>query len=215
MNKSEQENNSEDHSNVFELKANMLAAYPEYNDGKTFKKAKWKARTMAAFLEDIPINKEDLVQDYLAKIWEKRGEFDPSQGTRGGFAGGIIEGMAKNDYRAIKRRHWREGLSTDEPIHGGKEDSRPLTHADCYSEDSDLLPANYRGARRIRTTTDLHWIRKVMPKEDWTIFLLRWKYGTSNADLARVLGWTENKLRWHIRDYEKCYSKLLGVKRTR
>lgn len=65
---------------------------------------------------------------------------------------------------------------------------------------------NFRGARRIRLETDLRLMRSLMSKADWTIFSLRWKFGASDAELARELGWTENKLRWHLKKYEKQYA---------
>ena len=76
------------------------------------------------------------------------------------------------------------------------------------------MPVNYLGARRIRTNADLSFIRELMGGGiDWRIFSLRWKYAISDEELARELGWTIGKLRWHLKGYEKRYARLLGVKR--
>ena len=199
----------------FELKAKMLSAYPEYDGGKVLKKAKWKAVKISDTLEGLPVDKEDLVQDYLLKIWQKRDDYNPKTGTRSAFAGGIIEGCAKNDYRDILNRNTREGTSMDAPIADTKADSAEKTHADVHPDESALLPTNLRGARRIRVETDIRLAMAWMTKVDWTIFSLRWKFGVSHADLAKELHWTENKLRWYLKKYEKRYAAFFGLKRSR
>ena len=208
------ERNAESLTARFNLSPEDLADIPEFDGGKVLVHAKWKAARFRGLLGVNREDAEDLIQNFLFKVWEKRGEYNPTLASRTTFAEQLIEGESLNANRRIAKRRFHEAESLDVKLEGGKPGSREITRADVTPEDSSLMPANYRGARRIRTNADLSFIRELMGGGiDWRIFSLRWKYAISDEELARELGWTIGKLRWHLKGYEKRYARLLGVKR--
>lgn len=86
------------------------------------------------------------------------------------------------------------------------------TFADITS-DEDAGGCNLRGAAKIRVETDLALIREMLSADDWAVFIRRYEAKLSNRDLAKELGWTEDKLRWFLKGYTKRVSRMLGVKR--
>ena len=200
------------HLSVEDLKDEVVFA-----NGDVLVDAKWKAARFRGLQNVNEETAEDLVQDWLLKIWKKRSEYDPEKGaSRRTYAKGIIEGDALNDNRRIEAQRVREKLTLDEKIPNGKPGSHEITYADTVREDAPGMPANYRGARQIRTSCDLDLIHEMMgDTADWKIFILRWRYRLTNEELAEELDWTISKLRHHLKGYERRWARLLGVRRSR
>lgn len=204
-------------ANRYHLEADVFRDDPVFANGKVLVDANWKAARFRGLQNVNEHDAEDLVQDWLCKVWEKRGEYDPSKdASRRTYAKGIIDGMSLNDNRRIKALRDREKLTLDEKVPNGKPGSHEIAFADTVREDAPGMPANYRGARQIRTSCDLDLIHEMMgDTDDWKIFILRWRYRLSNEDLAEELKWTISKLRHHLKGYERRWARLLGVRRSR
>lgn len=204
-------------ANRYQLKVEDLKDEAVFANGDVLVDAKWKAARFRGLQNINEHDAEDLVQDWLCKVWQKRGDYDPTKGaSRRTYAKGLIEGDSLNDNRRIEAQRDREKLTLDKKVEGGKPGSREMTNADRINEDSDLMPPNFRGARRIRTTCDLDLIHDMMGDgPDWRIFILRWLYPVTNEALAEELGWTISKLRNHLKGYERRWSRILRVHRTR
>lgn len=201
----------------FRIQPKDLADNPVFANGKVLVDANWKAARFRGLQNVNEHDAEDLVQDWLCKVWKKRGEYDPAKGaSRRSYAKGIIEGDALNANRRIENLRDREKLTLDTKVEGGKPGSRELTRVDRVGEDAPGMPANYRGARQIRTSCDLDLIHEMMgDTADWKIFILRWRYRLTNEELAEELDWTISKLRHHLKGYERRWARLLGVRRSR
>lgn len=116
---------------------------------------------------------------------------------------------------ALAGHQLRFGTSLDEPTKsdGGDDGSDRRTLADTMSDET--ATANLRGAARIRVETDLLLAREMLSRDDWAVFIRRYEAKLSNRELAEELGWTEDKLRWFLKGYEKRVGKLFGVKPSR
>ena len=204
-------------ANRYHLDVDALKDEPVFANGGVLVDAQWKAARFRGLQNVNEHDAEDLVQDFLFKVWLKRDEYEPAKGaSRRTYARGLIEGDSLNANRRIEAQRHREKLTLDEPLPNGKPGSREITHADTVCEDAPGMPANYRGARQIRTSCDLDLIHEMMgDTADWKIFILRWRYRLSNEDLAEELDWTISKLRHHLKGYERRWARLLGVRRSR
>ena len=202
-------------ANRYHLGVEDLKDEIDFANGDVLVDANWKAARFRGLQNINEHDAEDLVQDFLFKVWLKRDDYDPSKGSRRTFARGLIEGDALNANRRIEARRNREKLTLDMPLEGGKPNSHEIAHADIVPEDSDLASVTYRGARQIRTTCDLDLIHEMMGDgPDWRIFILRWQFRITNEELAEELGWTIGKLRNHLKGYERRWSRRLGVRRS-
>ena len=109
----------------------------------------------------------------------------------------------------------RFGASLDAPVvanEDGKNDSES-TFSDITGD--EVVPGGLRGSARIRMETDLALIREMLTDDDWAVFIRRFEGKVSNRELAEELGWTEDRIRWFLKGYQKRLSRLLGVRPPR
>ena len=100
----------------------------------------------------------------------------------------------------------RSGVSLDQKTGGGDGE----TLADSIAEDE--AAGFYRGAVKIRVDTELHLLKETLCHADWTIFRMRYFDNAKNLAIARALGWTREKLSWHLRGYELRLARLFSLR---
>ena len=155
---------------------------------------------------------EDIVRDKVVKAihlsWDPDGGASPAT-----FATTTAKFAALKAVDALVARQSRFGASLDEPskADGGEDDSDKRTLSDITPD--EVVSGGWRGTRRIHAEVDLRLIKEMLPRDDWAVFIRRYEAKLSNRDLAKELGWTEDKLRWFLKGYTKRVSRLLGVKR--
>lgn len=157
---------------------------------------------------------EDIVRDKVVKTvhlsWNLDGGASPAT-----FATTTAKFAALKAVDALAARQSRFGASLDEPskTDGGEDGSDKRTLSDITPD--EVVPGGWRGMRHIHAEVDLRLIKEMLSRDDWAVFIRRYEAKLSNRELAEELGWTEDKLRWFLKGYEKRLSRLLGVKLPR
>lgn len=157
---------------------------------------------------------EDIVRDKVVKAiclsWNPEGGASPAT-----FATTTAKFAALKAVDALAARQNRLATSLDEPskTDRGEDGSDKRTLADITPD--EIVPGGWRGTRRIHAEVDLRLIKEMLSRDDWAVFIRRYEAKLSNRELAEELGWTEDKLRWFLKGYERRVGKLLGVKPSR
>ena len=170
---------------------------------------------------DLQADGEETRKELEARVGEKvvktiRLTWNPVGGASPAtFASTTAKFAALKAVDALTAHQLRFGTSLDEPVKsdGGDDGSDSRTLADTTSD--EMATSNLRGAAKIRVETDLSLIRDMLSRDDFAVFIRRYESKLSNRELAEEMGWTEDKLRWFLKGYEKRLSRLLGFKPPR
>lgn len=101
---------------------------------------------------------------------------------------------------------WRVhfGLSADQPVEGGEEGGKPLTHAEAQGDES-------RSLGRLVANMDLRFLRRFMSPVERFVFDARYFGGVDDTTLYTQLNWTESKWRNFLRKYERKFARLADL----
>lgn len=153
---------------------------------------------------------EDSVSEKVVRAirlsWKPNGGASPAT-----FASTTAKFAALKAVDALAAHQSRFGTSLDAPVNsdGGDDGSDDRTLADTMNDET--APGSLHGAAKIRVETDLSLIRDILSREDFAVFIRRYGAKVSNRELAAELGWTEDRLRWFLRGYQKRLSRLFGI----
>ena len=131
--------------------------------------------------------------------------YDPAVGTKPTtYTYGTANLVAKR--AAAELIDWRVhfGLSTNQPVEGGDEGSKPLTHAEAQGDGA-------RSVGRLVADMDLRFLRRFMSPVERFVFDARYFGGVDDATLYTKLMWTESRWRWFLRNYERKFAKLADL----
>ena len=131
--------------------------------------------------------------------------YDPAVGTKPTtYTYGTANLAAKR--AAAELIDWRVhfGLSADQPVEGGDEGSKPLTHAEAQGDGA-------RSVGRLVAQMDFRFLRRFMSPVERFVFDARYFGGVDDATLYAKLGWTESRWRWFLRNYERKFAKLADL----
>lgn len=174
-----------------------------------------KRGRLADLQETAEETRKELEDEVLQKVlkavyfhWSPTGGASPAT-----FVSMTAHFAALKAVDALALRQNRFGASLDAPAKpNAVSEDEAQTFADITS-DADAASGILAGEEKICAAVDLEFIRSMLSADDWAIFIRRYERRISNRQLAAELGWTEDKLRWYLKGYEKRLSKLLAVKR--
>lgn len=134
---------------------------------------------------------DDITQDVFIKLWEKKETLDPSKGIRN-FMFLIARQSA---YKLIRKRYTRSGT--------------PIQDENAWGNDSESDSQDVVIAKEIELLTEIAISR--MPATQQKVYLMSYKDGLSNEEIAERMQISNGAVRVHISDARKRIRELLMV----
>lgn len=119
-----------------------------------------------------PHTAEDLVQDVLCRVWERREQWEAPHGVRAYLYAAVRNGALNEIRRHHTIRRWEHAVAMGEAVSGMGEGAGD---ADDSVRSDEVTRAIARAVERL-------------PERSREAYLLRWQHHLSNAEIAAVMG---------------------------